>query len=126
MATINKAIVDNNYEITYIKEEPSTRASTVVAKTFESYESGYDSGNRYFKEWLTSLYCRFSYNPSTGNITYIYDPQLSVEFVGWVVLLVQVFMMFQQVKDKQVDYLWNILVRIKLERSLRFMIIYHH
>lgn len=83
LATINKAIVDNNYEIKYIKEEPSTRASTVVAKTFESYESGYDRGNRYFKEWLTSLYCRFSYNPSTGNITYIYDPQLSVEFVGW-------------------------------------------
>ena len=49
LATINKAIVDNNYEIIYIKEEPSTRASTVVAKTFESYESGYDRGNNILK-----------------------------------------------------------------------------
>ena len=38
---------------------------------FKSYESGYDSGNKYFKEWMTILYCKFSYNPDTGKITKI-------------------------------------------------------
>ena len=64
-----------------IKEGPFTRVSTIVSKTFES---DYDSGNRYFKEWLTPLYCRFSYKLSIEHVTRIFGKRqvsrLSVEY----------------------------------------------
>lgn len=79
---IKDNINSNNYMI-YIEEMTKERASKLVSKTFLKYESGYDKNNKYFKEWLTKLYCRFSYNDSTGKITSIYNPTLTVDYGSW-------------------------------------------
>ncbi|WP_279155210.1 hypothetical protein [Thomasclavelia cocleata] len=83
LSTINTAVLKNNYQITHVIETPVTKVSNIKSQTFKSYESGYDSGNKYFKEWMTILYCKFSYNPDTGKITNIYDPVLDIDFGSW-------------------------------------------
>ena len=69
------------YDITHEIDMPVTRASTTKSKTFKSYETKTVKGNK--KEWTTILYCKFTYNPSTGNITSISNPQLNVDFGSW-------------------------------------------
>lgn len=69
------------YDITHEIDMPVIRASTTKSKTFKSYEAKTVKGNK--KEWTTILYCKFTYNPGTGNITSISNPQLNVDFGSW-------------------------------------------
>lgn len=78
-----KVNINSHHYMIYIEETTKERASKIVSKTFLKYESGYDKNNKYFKEWLTKLYCRFSYNDSTGKITTIYQPSLTVDYGSW-------------------------------------------
>ena len=86
------------YDITHEIDMPVTRASTTKSKTFKSYETKTVKGNK--KEWTTILYCKFTYNPSTGNITSISNPQLNVDLAHGVVLLHQDGLMLQLERKK--------------------------
>ncbi|MEY8675221.1 hypothetical protein [Thomasclavelia cocleata] len=83
LLAINNAIEFFNYDITHEIDTliPSTKASTTRSKTFKSYETKTVNGNK--KEWTTMLYCKFTYNSSTRNITSISNPQLNVDFGEW-------------------------------------------
>lgn len=75
--------IESNRYVIYIEETSKARANNVVSKTFKKYESGYDQDKKYKKEWLTELYCKFTYNSNTGSIATIYDPSLTIDYGSW-------------------------------------------